>query len=173
MLSQPALSQTSKQIQEVPVTKEENKSPNGSEFSFSENIPTSKLKDSPRSVSSFAMPVMMTYATSLEGISLDYSSDFRRINKVYERMGSIERSKIALLMDKIGNTSRLNCEDESSKPKQTHNDKPKSPTKDLKLSADGSISSDQHKELIKEAIKDQVGVEVNHPLPMPSHTLKG
>ena len=66
MLSQPALSQTSKPIQEVPITKEENKSPNGSEFSFSENIPTSKLKDSPRSVSSFPMPVMMTNATSLE-----------------------------------------------------------------------------------------------------------
>ena len=38
MLSQPALSQTSESIQEVPITEEENKSPDGSEFSFSENI---------------------------------------------------------------------------------------------------------------------------------------
>ena len=66
MLSQPALSQTSEPIQEVPITKEENKSPDGSEFSFSENIPTFKLRDSPRSISSFAMPVMMTNTTSLE-----------------------------------------------------------------------------------------------------------
>ena len=66
MLSQPALSQTSEPIQEVPITEKENKSPNGSEFSFSENIPTSKLRDSPRSVSSFAMPVMMTNTTSLK-----------------------------------------------------------------------------------------------------------
>ena len=39
MLSQPALSQTSEPIQEVPIIEEENKSPDGSKFSFSENIP--------------------------------------------------------------------------------------------------------------------------------------
>ena len=66
MLSQPALSQTSKSIEEVPIVDEENKSPDGSEFSFSENIHTSKLRDSPHSVSSFAMPVMMANTTSLE-----------------------------------------------------------------------------------------------------------
>ena len=66
MLSQPALSQTSESVQEVPIAEEENKSPDGSEFSLSENIPTSKLRDSPCSVSSFAMPVMMTNTTSLE-----------------------------------------------------------------------------------------------------------
>ena len=65
MLSHPALSQTSEPIQEVPIIEEENKSPDGSKFSFSENIPTSKLRDSPRFVSSFAMPVMMTNTTSL------------------------------------------------------------------------------------------------------------
>ena len=66
MLSQPALSQTLEPIQEVSIVKEENKSPDGFEFSFLENIPTSKLRDSPRSVSSFAMLVMMTNTTSLE-----------------------------------------------------------------------------------------------------------
>ena len=66
MLSQPALSQTSESVQEVPIAKEENKSLDGSEFSFSDDIPTSKLRDSPCSVSSFAMPVMMTNTTSLE-----------------------------------------------------------------------------------------------------------
>ena len=66
MLSQPALSQTSEPIQEVPIAEEENKSLDGSEFSFSENIPTSKLRDSPHSVSSFSMPIMMTNTTSLE-----------------------------------------------------------------------------------------------------------
>ena len=34
MLFKPALSQTSKSIQEVPIVEEENKSPDGSEFSF-------------------------------------------------------------------------------------------------------------------------------------------
>ncbi|XP_030964649.1 uncharacterized protein LOC115985896 [Quercus lobata] len=57
----------------------------------------------------------------------------------------------------MGNTSGMNCEDESFQSKQTHNDKPESSTKDLKLSADGSISPNQLKELIEEAIKDQVG----------------
>ena len=66
MLSQPALSQTSESIQEVPIAEEENKSPDGFEFSFSENILTSKLRDSPRSISSFVMPVVMTNTTSLE-----------------------------------------------------------------------------------------------------------
>ena len=66
MLSHPALSQTSESIQGVPRVEEENKSPDGFEFSFSENIPTSKLRDSTRSISSFAMPVMMTNTTSLE-----------------------------------------------------------------------------------------------------------
>ena len=66
MLSQPALSQTSEPIQEVSIVKEENKSPDDFEFSFSENIPTSKLRDSPRSISSFSMLVMMTNTTFLE-----------------------------------------------------------------------------------------------------------
>ena len=76
-------------------------------------------------------------------------------------------------MNKMENTFGMNREDESFQSKQTHNDKPESLTKDLKLSTDRSISPDQLKELIKESIKDQVRVEVNHPLPMPNHTLKG
>ena len=70
---------------------------------------------------------------------------------------ALRDAHITLLMDKMGNTSGLNREDESSKPKQTHNDKPESSTKDLNFSIEGSISLDQLKELIKEAIKDQVG----------------
>nr|POE98005.1 hypothetical protein CFP56_42489 [Quercus suber] len=66
MLSQPALSQTSKSIQEVRIAEEENKLPDDFEFSFSENIHISKLRDSPHSVSSFAMLVMITNTTSLE-----------------------------------------------------------------------------------------------------------
>ena len=64
MLSQLALS--SEPIQEAPIVEEENESLNGFEFSFSDNIPTSKLKDSPHSVSSFVMPIMITNTTSLE-----------------------------------------------------------------------------------------------------------
>ncbi|XP_030934588.1 uncharacterized protein LOC115960030 [Quercus lobata] len=57
----------------------------------------------------------------------------------------------------MGNTSGVNREDESSRSKQTHNDKPENSTKDLNFSTEGSISPDQLKELIKETIKDQVG----------------
>ena len=53
-------------IQEAPTIEEENESLDGFEFSFSENIPTSKLRESPHSVSSFAMLVMMSNTTSLE-----------------------------------------------------------------------------------------------------------
>ena len=66
MLSQPALSQTSESIQEVPIAKKENKSLDDSEFSFSENIHTANPRDSPCFVSSFAMLAMMTNTTSLE-----------------------------------------------------------------------------------------------------------
>ena len=55
---------------------------------------------------------------------------------------ALRDAQITLIMDKMGNIFGLNHEDESSKPKQTHNDKPESSTKDLKLSTDGSIFPD-------------------------------
>nr|POE94883.1 hypothetical protein CFP56_12736 [Quercus suber] len=64
MLSQLALSP--EPTQEAPIIEEKDESLDGSEFSFSENIPASKLRDSPCFVSSFAMPVMMTNTTFLE-----------------------------------------------------------------------------------------------------------
>ena len=64
MLSQLALSP--EPTQEAPIVEEEDESLDGSEYSFSENIPTSKLMESPHSVSSSAMPVIMTNTTSLE-----------------------------------------------------------------------------------------------------------
>ena len=151
------MSQTSESIQEVPIAEEENKSLDGSEFSFSENIHTSKLRDSPRFVSSFAMPVMMTNITSLEEQVSTIAQTLEELMKSMKEREALRDAHITLLMDKMGNTSGLNREDESSKPKQTHNDKPESSTKDLNFSIEGSISLDQLKELIKEAIKDQVG----------------
>ena len=131
MLSQPALSQTSEPIQEVPIIEEENKSPDGSKFSFSENIPTSKLRNSPCSISSFAMPVMMTNATSLEDQVSTIAQTFEELMKFMKEREALRDAQITLIMDKMGNTSGRNREDESSKPKQTHNDKPESSTKDL------------------------------------------
>ena len=55
---------------------------------------------------------------------------------------ALRDAQITLLMDKMGNTSGLNHEDESFQSKQTHNDKPKSSAKDLKFYADRSISPD-------------------------------
>ena len=152
MLSQPALSL--EPTQEALVVEEENESLDGSEFSFSENIPTSKLRDSPYSVSSSAMLVMMTNTTSLEEQVLTIAQTLEELIRSMKEREALRDTQITFLMDKMGNTSGTNCEDESFKSKQTYNDKPKSSTKDLKLSVDGFISSNQLKELIKEAIKE-------------------
>ena len=67
------------------------------------------------------------------------------------------------MMNKMGNSSGSNHEDKSLKPKQPQHDiaetstKGEENSKNLKLFANESISSNQRKELIKEAIKDQVG----------------
>ena len=66
MLSWLALSQNSEPIQEVPIAEEENKSLDGSKFSFPKNILTSKLRDPSHTISSSTMSVMMTNTTSLE-----------------------------------------------------------------------------------------------------------
>nr|POF01480.1 hypothetical protein CFP56_59821 [Quercus suber] len=156
MFSQPTLSQTSESILEIKIVEEENKLSNDSEFSFSENIHTSTLRDSPHSVSSFAMPVMMTSTTSLEEQVSTIAQTLEELMKSMKEREALRDAQITLLIDKMGNTSRLNREDESFRPKQTNNDKPESSTKDLNFSTDGSISPDQLKELIKEAIKDQI-----------------
>ena len=76
---------------------------------------------------------------------------------------AVRDAQIAFMMNIIRNSSGSNHEDESLKPKQSHHDKAetsangKENSKNLKLFVDKSISSDQLKELIKEAIKDQVG----------------
>ena len=66
MLPQPTLSQTSEPIKEAPMVEEENESTNGSDFSCSENILTSKFRDPSHAISSSTMLVMMTNTTSLE-----------------------------------------------------------------------------------------------------------
>ena len=68
-----------------------------------------------------------------------------------------------LLMNKMGNSPGSNHEDKSLKPKQPQHNiaktsaKGEENSKNFKLFANESISSNQRKELIKEAIKDQVG----------------
>ena len=113
MLSQPALSQILESIQEVPIAEEENKSLDGSEFSFSDDIPASKLRDSPRSVSSFAMPVMMTNTTSLEEQVSTIAQTLEELMKSMKEREAMRDAQITLLMDMMGNTSGLNREDES------------------------------------------------------------
>ena len=140
MLSQPALSP--EPTQEALIVEEENESLDGSEFSFSENILTSKLRDSPHSVSSSAILVMMINTTSLEEQVSTIAQTSEELIRSMKEREALRDTQITFLMDKMGNTFGTNCEDESFKSKQTHNDKPESSTKDLKLSADGFISSD-------------------------------
>ncbi len=66
VLSQPALSQTSSTNPDAPIILEVNASRDESEFSFPKSTPMSRLRDSPRSVSSTVVPVMMTNTTSME-----------------------------------------------------------------------------------------------------------
>ena len=98
---------------------------------------------------------MMTNTTSLEEQVLTIAQTLEELMKSMKEKEAMRDAQITLLMDKMGNTSRLNHEDESSRPKQTHNDRPENSTKDLNFSTEGSISPNLHKELIKEAIKDQ------------------
>ena len=120
--------------QKAPIVEEENESLNGSEFSFLENIPTSKLKESPYSVSSFAMPVMMTNTASLEEQVLTIAQTLEELMKSMIEREALRDAQITLLMDKMGSTTGLNRENESSRPKQTYNDKLESSTKDLNFS---------------------------------------
>ena len=86
------------------------------------------------------MPVMITNTTSLEEQVSITSQTLEELMKSMKKREALRDTQITFLMDKMGNTSRLNREDESSKLKQTHTDKPESSTKDLKLSANRSIS---------------------------------
>ena len=104
-----------KSIQEVPIAVEENKSLDGSEFSFSNDIPASKLRDSPRSVSSFVMPIMMTNTTSLEEQVSTIVQTLEELMKSMKEKEALRDAQITLLMDKMETTSGLNREDESSK----------------------------------------------------------
>ena len=83
---------------------------------------------------------MITNTTSLEEQVSTTSQTLEELMKSMKKREALRDTQITFLMDKMGNTSRLNREDESSKLKQTHTDKPESSTKDLKLSANRSIS---------------------------------
>ena len=140
MLSQPVLSP--EPTQEAPIVEEEDESLDGSEFSFLENIPTSKPRESPHFVSSSAMLVMMTNTTSLEEQVSTIAQTLRELMKSMREREALRDTQITFLMNKKENTSGTNREDESFQSKQNHNDKPKSSIKDLKLFANGSISPD-------------------------------
>ena len=163
MLPQPTLSQTSEPIKEAPMVEEENESTNGSDFSCSENILTSKFRDPSHTISSSTMLVMMTNTTSLEKQVLMIAQTLEQLMKPMTEREAARDAQIAFMMNKMGNSSGSNHEDKSLKPKQPQHDivetsaKGEENSKNLKLFANESISSNQRKELIKEAIKDQVG----------------
>ena len=93
------------------MVEEENESLDGSEFSFLENIHTS-----PHSVSSFAMPIMMTNTKSLEEQVLTIAQTFEELMKSMKEREALKDTQITFLMDKMGNTFGLNHEDEIFKP---------------------------------------------------------
>ena len=85
---------------------------------------------------------MMTNTTSLEEQVLTIAQTSEELIRSMKAREALRDTQITFLMDKMGNTFGANREDESFKSKQTHNDKPESSIKDLKLSVDGFISSD-------------------------------
>ena len=111
MLSQLALSP--EPTQEAPIVEEEDESLDGSKFSSSENIPTSKLRESPHSVSSSTMLVMMTNTTSLEEQVSTIAQNLEELMKSMKEREALRDTQITFLMDKMGNTSGTNHEDES------------------------------------------------------------
>ena len=115
MLSQPALSP--EPTHEAPIVEEEDESLDGFEFYFSENIPTSKLRESPHSVSSSTMLVMMTNTTSLEEQVSTIAHTLEELIRSMKEREALRDTQITFLMDKMGNTSGTNREDESFQTK--------------------------------------------------------
>ena len=85
---------------------------------------------------------MMTNTTSLEEQVSTIAQALEKLMKSMKEREALRDTKITFLMNKMGNTSGTNREDERFQSKQTYNDKLESSTKDLKLSTDGSISPD-------------------------------
>ena len=115
MLSQPALSP--EPTHEAPIVEEEDESLDGFEFYFSKNIPTSKLRESPHSVSSSTMLVMMTNTTSLEEQVSTIAHTLEELIRSMKEREALRDTQITFLMDKMGNTSGTNREDESFQTK--------------------------------------------------------
>ncbi|KAL4651247.1 hypothetical protein ACB092_01G145500 [Castanea dentata] len=82
----------------------------------------------------------MTNTTSLEEQVSTIAQTLEELMKFMKEREALRDAQITLLMDKMGNTSGLNREDESSRLNQTHNDKIESSTKDLNFSTDGQAS---------------------------------
>ena len=103
--------------QEAPIVEEEDESLDGFKFYFSENIPTSKLRESPHSVSSSTMLVMMTNTTSLEEQVSTIAHTLEELIRSMKEREALRDTQITFLMDKMGNTSGTNCEHESFQSK--------------------------------------------------------
>ena len=76
----------------------------------------------------------MTNTTSLEEQVSTIAQTLEELMKSMKEREALRDTQITLRMDKMGNTSGLNRKDESSRLKQTYNDKPESSTKDLNFS---------------------------------------
>jgi hypothetical protein len=161
MLSQPALSQTSSTNLDAPIIEEADTSSDESEFSSPESTPMSKLRNSPHSVSSTAMLVMMTNTTSVEEQVSIMAKTLEELMKSIMEREARRDAQLSFMMRKIENVLETN-RTEGDPKKEVHRGEPESSkkgetSKNLQFSSDGSISPSQLKEFIKDAIKDQVG----------------
>uniref|UniRef100_A0A2N9E9D5 Retrotransposon gag domain-containing protein n=1 Tax=Fagus sylvatica TaxID=28930 RepID=A0A2N9E9D5_FAGSY len=103
VLSQPALYQTSSSSQKASIIEEVDVSSDESEFSSLEITPRSKPRDSPRSVSSIVVSVMMINMTSLEEQVSIMAKTLEELMKSMTEREAARDAQIAFMMNKIEN----------------------------------------------------------------------
>ena len=109
VFSQPALSQTSSTNPNAPIIEEVDASSDEFEFSSLESTPMSKLRDSPRFVSSTIMLVMMTNTTSMEEQVSIMAKTLEELMKSITEREARRDAQMSFVMSKIESVPEPNC----------------------------------------------------------------
>ena len=105
---QPALSQTSSKNLDASIIEEADVSNDESEFSYPESTSMSKSRDSPRSVSSTVMQVMMTNTTSVEEQVSIMAKTLEELMKSITEREAKRDAQISFMMNQIANMPKSN-----------------------------------------------------------------
>jgi hypothetical protein len=125
MLSQPTLSQTSSTNLYASIIEEAYTSIDEFEFSSPESTPMSKLRDSPHSISSTVMLVMMTNTTCMEEQVSIMAKTLEELMKSITEREARRDAQISFVMSKIENMPESNRTDGIQK-KEVHREEAES-----------------------------------------------